>query len=271
MNKKSLITGLGILLLSQPAYTQEHTTDIRNGAQTPAVSRPGENSPVLNRSIVELLSRLDQLQKELRQLRGEMEVANHELSGIKRRQRELYLDVDRRLRDVELAGFRSTTSADIARTPANTTQNHTTKSAGGLNTSKTIPQAPTRDEKDRYHSAFNLLKEGRYDRSIKAFTVFLSTYPNSTYADNAQYWLGEANYVSRKYKAAVTEFGKVISLFPDSTKVPDAMLKLGFTHYELKQWGKAREMLEGVVLNYPKSSAAKLAKTRIKRLERDGH
>jgi tol-pal system protein YbgF len=130
---------------------------------------------------------------------------------------------------------------------------------------------PTREEKDAYRMAFNLLKEGRYDRSIRAFSSFLDGYPTSTYADNAQYWLGEANYVSRKYSAAVKEFGKVVSNFPDSTKAPDAMLKLGFTHYELKQWDKAREMLSAVIQKHPKSSAAKLAETRLKRMQSEGH
>ena len=99
----------------------------------------------------------------------------------------------------------------------------------------------------------------------------MKKYPQSSYADNAQYWLGEANYVSRKYKDAVIEFNKVLSDYPTSPKVPDAMLKLGFTHYELKEWDKAKELLQRVVKDYPDSSAAKLAETRLKRLQKEGH
>ena len=167
-----------------------------------------------------MLYRLDQLEKEIRQLRGDMEVVNHELSGIKRRQRELYLDIDRRLSDLELGNGRSGTikdsiSSNQVQMPGQTQQQQAATGVAPPAMPADQPQLPTREEKDAYRMAFNLLKEGRYDRSIRAFSSFLAGYPNSTYADNAQYWLGEANYVSRKYSAAVKEFGKVVSNFPD--------------------------------------------------------
>jgi len=259
MKKKLFLVVVGLLSVIQPAL-----------AQDPRAS----SGQAVNRSSIELLNKLDELQTELRQLRGDMEVVNHELSGIKRRQRELYLDMDRRLGDLELASVNAV--------PATKSNEQAGQETGQLQTSgndaktkvATVvsnPEPPTRQEKDAYRSAFNLLKEGRYDRSIKAFSQFMSSYSGSTYADNAQYWLGEANYVSRKYDAAVKEFGKVISIYPESTKVPDAMLKLGFTYYELKQWDKSREILSAVVQKYPKSSAAKLSDTRLKRLQREGH
>jgi tol-pal system protein YbgF len=267
MNKSLYLIALSLLLSSVSAVAQDP---------------PGR--PTANRSAVEILYRLDQLEKEIRQLRGDMEVVNHELSGIKRRQRELYLDIDRRLSDLELASGRSgnikdTGAGNQAQMPGQTSSQmpgQTQQQQAAAGTASPVmpgdkPQPPTREEKDAYRMAFNLLKEGRYDRSIRAFSSFLAGYPNSTYADNAQYWLGEANYVSRKYSAAVKEFGKVVSNFPDSTKAPDAMLKLGFTHYELKQWDKAREMLNAVMQKYPKSSAAKLAETRLKRMQGEGH
>jgi tol-pal system protein YbgF len=222
--------------------------------------------------MVEMLYRLDQLQKELRQIRGDMEVVNHELTGIKRRQRELYLDIDRRLSDLEAGGVRKDSSQSVNDQPGQQipiSANDASPAVEAPAVDQVLP--PSREEKDAYRGAFNLLKEGRYDQSIKAFTGFLAQYPNSTYADNAQYWLGEANYVSRKYPAAVTEFNKVIVAFPNSSKVPDAMLKLGFTHYELKEWNKAREILSSVVQKYPDSSAAKLADTRLQRLKNEGH
>ena len=259
MKNKLYWVAISLLVFVQPAF-----------AQDPRAT----SGQAVSRSSLELLNRLDQLQGELRQLRGDMEVVNHELSGIKRRQRELYLDMDRRLSDLELA---SVNASPRVKSKGQTSQADTQPPLGGNSNKPTVtttvsnPEPPTRQEKDAYRSAFNLLKEGRYDRSIKAFTAFMSSFPGSSYADNAQYWLGEANYVSRKYSAAVSEFGKVIATYPESTKVPDAMLKLGFTHYELKQWAKSREVLSAVVQKYPKSSAAKLADTRLKRIQREGH
>lgn len=269
MNYKILYrcTGVALLLVSTGLWAAD---------PAPVVETALQNSSTQQRTMLELLNRLDQLERELRQLRGDLEVSNHDIASIKNQQRELYLDMDRRLRELELSGVRgsSTQASPESAVP-------TAPSAGKTPTAEQVPEsraAPTataaaasEQEKIDYRSAFNLLKEGRYDRSISAFVAFMKKYPQSSYADNAQYWLGEANYVSRKYKDAVTEFNKVLSDYPASPKVPDAMLKLGFTHYELKEWDKARELLQGVVKNYPDSSAAKLADTRLKRMQSEGH
>jgi tol-pal system protein YbgF len=219
MKNKLFWIAISLLTFIQPAFAQEPKATV--------VGR------MTNSSSLELLRRLDQIQEELSQLRGDMEVVNHELSGIKRRQRELYLDMDRRLGDLELASVNSSTAVNSNSLPAQTDSQASLADKDNKTQVASVvsnPEPPTRQEKDAYRSAFNLLKEGRYDRSIKAFAGFMTSYPGSSYADNAQYWLGEANYVSRKYSAAVKEFGKVIATYPESTKVPDAMLKLGFTH-----------------------------------------
>ncbi|MCK4950248.1 MAG: tol-pal system protein YbgF, partial [Gammaproteobacteria bacterium] len=134
-----------------------------------------------------------------------------------------------------------------------------------------VASAPDRKEREAYNDAFNLLKEGRYDQSIQAFQAFIKQYPQSGYADNAQYWLGEANYVSRKYKVAVEEFRKVIKNFPTSPKVSGAMLKLGFAYYELENWKNARQTLQSILKKYPADTAARLAETRLQRMQSEGH
>jgi len=229
----------------------------------------------LQRNMLELLSRLDQIEQEMRQMRGDVEVLTNELSGIKRRQRELYLDMDRRLREVELGAVRAIVippqGGAPARPPAATggkslKQPHQTAKVG----KPAKAAAPGKKEKIAYRKAFNLLKEGRYAQSISAFEKFMKAYPNSSYADNAQYWLGEANYVSRKYQSALREFKRVIEGYPDSPKIGDAMLKLGFTYYELKQYDKSRKTLEKVVKRFPKSTVSRLAQTRLNRMKTAG-
>lgn len=239
----------------------------------PAIAQepPGASDQALKRSMLNLLNRVDDLERELRQIRGDLEVVNHELSGLKRRQRELYLDVDRRLGALEKGGVANQADDRTGSSTLVVDQPVIEEPKTEVATQATPPAPPSRKEKDSYRTAFNLLKEGRYQQSIKAFTRFMVDYPDSTYADNAQYWLGEANYVSRQYKAAVSEFSKVISDYPQSSKAPDAMVKLGFTYYELKQWDKARDMLNKVITDFPDSSAAKLAESRLKRLKAEGN
>lgn len=259
------------------------TLTLANQVEAAPASEGGSNAPVamaaagdnqrLQRNMLELLNRLDLIEQEIRQMRGDVEVLTNEISGIKRRQRELYLDMDRRLREVELGAVRTPAASGPGRAPVKPAADTGTKPVqptGPASTADKTAAAPGKKEKIAYRTAFNLLKEGRYAQSISAFEKFMKAYPNSSYADNAQYWLGEANYVSRKYKAALREFKQVLERYPESPKIGDAMLKLGFTYYELKQYDKSKKMLEQVVKQFPKSTVSRLAQTRLNRMKTAG-
>ena len=236
-----------------------------------------------NQVLIDMLQRLEALQREMQLLRGDSERSIHELDMIKTRQRELYLDIDQRLQGLESGG-----RAQVSRPPS-TAQVPLKQSASGTTGSSrgSVPPvatagtgtsvAPTPNiatngaARDAYKRAFNILKEGRYEHAIGAFRTFLSEYSGSAYAANAQYWLAEANYVSRNFPEALVEFKKVLESYPSSSKVPDATLKLGYTHYELDNWNEAREILTGLRNEHPNSSVARLADQRLKRMKREGH
>jgi len=117
-----------------------------------------------------------------------------------------------------------------------------------------------------YSQAFSALKAGSYSVAITGFKDFLSSYPASPLAENAQYWLGEAYYVTRSYDDAGTAFRTVLQKYPQSRKAPDATLKLGYTQYELKRYADARKTLQEVAQKYPDSDASRLAAERLKRI-----
>lgn len=121
-------------------------------------------------------------------------------------------------------------------------------------------------EQSVYSQAFSALKAGSYSIAITGFKGFLTTYPQSPLAENAQYWLGEAYYVTRSYDDASTAFRTVLTKYPTSRKAPDAMLKLGFTQYEQKRYAESRTTLEEVTQKFPASDAARLATDRLKRI-----
>lgn len=251
-----------------------------------------------NQALMEMLSRLEDLQIEVQEMRGELEVQLHEFEGIKQRQRDLYLDIDRRILQLEQApggvppvaattpppagsasagGFKSapaTTPSIATSTPPLTSAPATT--IGGAQSVVATTAAPMTSEIDplqeqsAYQQALNILREGRYDEAVVAFQSFLTRFQGSQYAGNAQYWIGEANYVSHRYPVAVEEFQKVITSYPDSSKVPDAMLKIGYTFYELKAWDQARQTLGTLVEQFPKTTAAQLADNRLHRMKLEG-
>jgi len=124
------------------------------------------------------------------------------------------------------------------------------------------------EEQSAYAAAFNLLKEGRYEKAAESFERFLVKYQGGQYTDNAQYWLGEAFYVTRKFPRSMQEFQKLVSAYPQSPKVPGAKLKIGFIHQELGEIEQAKAMLGDLVAQFPTTTAARLARDRLDRLAR---
>ena len=201
---------------------------------------------VQNDSLVQLVARVDALSADVDALRGQIESNSFDADKMAERQRNLYADLDARLQALENAGR------------SNVMQ-------GGTLPPGELP-LPNGSDRENYQAAFELLKEGRYDQSAKAFQQFLVAYPDSELADNAQYWLAESYYVSQRFNEALPIFNTVISDFPQSRKVPDALLKIGYCNFELKRWDAAEAALSRVVADYPETTAARLASKRLEQL-----
>ena len=114
-----------------------------------------------------------------------------------------------------------------------------------------------------YRAAVELVKSGKTTEAVSALRAFLKNYPRHEYADNAQYWLGEAYYAHKDYQHALVEFRATIETYPRGNKVPDALLKVGYCYQALGQADKARAVLEQVVNLYPKTEPATLAAKRL--------
>jgi len=99
--------------------------------------------------------------------------------------------------------------------------------------------------------------------AVAALRAFLTKHPRHDYADNAQYWLGEAHYAQKDYPRALVEFRNVIETYPRGNKVPDALLKVGYCYQALGQAEKSRAVLEQVVNLYPKTEPAVIAAKRL--------
>ncbi len=196
---------------------------------------------VQNQSLLSLAQRADQLQNELSVLRGRIEVLENTNETLRKQQRDLYADLDKRLA-AQSAG--PTSGAPAGGPPA--------AGAGGDQTA--------------YDQAFNVLKAGKYPDAITAFQQFLQSWPQSALADNAQYWLGESYYVTRDFQSAAAAFQTLLDRWPDSRKAPDALLKLGYTQAELKHTAQARATLTAVSTRFPGSDAANLAAARLLQL-----
>ena len=208
---------------------------------------------VRNESLLQIATELDSLRQEVRELRGQTDALQHEAEGTASRQRDQYLDLDQRLQSLE----RRTRGGEPDSTALPSDMEAPVLGA---------PPAARGDDRSRYQSALELLRQGRYPQAESAFKQFLADFPDSEIADNAQYWLAETHYVNREFETALAAFQVVIRDFPNSRKVPDALLKAGFCEYELQRWADARRSLEAVLEQFPDSTAARLAEQRLERL-----
>ena len=205
---------------------------------------------VNNQSLLDLSRRIDALETQMRQLRGSVEESQNGSDSLRKQQRDLYADLDKRLAALEGAAKSLASAGEPA-----VAGGGSASVAGGADSDQAA-----------YNRAIEVLKGGDYPGAIRQWRAFLSAYPNSTLQDNAQYWLGEAYYVTRDYDSAVTAFKTVGDRWPDSRKAPDALLKLGYAQYEKKQLPEARATLQLVQKKYPGTDAARLAGERLSRM-----
>ena len=116
---------------------------------------------------------------------------------------------------------------------------------------------------DEYMKAFGLFSGDNYPGAVEAFGSFIKRYPDSEYAGNAQYWIGECHYSRQDFPKAIAAFNRVLNVYPKGKKVPDAMLKIGFSYISMNDQAKAQVALQNLIDKYPNSQAAIKAKERL--------
>lgn len=254
---------------------------VDNSVYPAGAAKPARSPTPSTNTLYEIMGRLEQLQVEMQQLTGKVEEQAYQITELKKRQNTMYSDFDERIQSIE-------SKAEGTNQPATGTPQEPVKpvepEAKETETPVTVPaaasapapadkQAPSvskpdgvqvaGNEKQEYQQAYDALRNGHTSQSITEFNALLSKYPAGQYANNAQYWLGEAYRVNQNIDSARNAFTKVVENYPGSAKVPDALLKLGYIEYDLKNWAKAREYLTGVTVEFPSSSAAHLASKKL--------
>ncbi|MEJ0100626.1 MAG: tol-pal system protein YbgF [Pseudomonadota bacterium] len=205
---------------------------------------------VSNDSLVQMSNRIEAQQQEIRQLHGQLEELQNDNTKLRKEQRDLYADIDKRLADASTA---AASAAEAA------------KSAAATNAAN-VPPAAAGDEQTLYNRALDQLKSRDYAAATESFRSLAAQYPNGQLADNTQYWLGEAYYVTQEYDHAMAAFQRVLANWPNSRKAPDALLKVGYTQIEQGKVPVGKATLEQLVAKYPGSDAAKLATERLAKL-----
>lgn len=215
-------------------------------------------------SLSELLGRIDNLNQQINQLQGQLEVANHNLEMAQQRQKDLYTDTDSRLRKLESAP--SAAAAVPPATPAiadgqspYVLNNQAQPGSESVATNST-------EAKD-FETAQGLLRSGKYKESFEAYQKFLQSYPASQQSPDALYGLGYSQFSLKNYKAAIATQQKLLKQYPDSAKAPEASFNIANSQIQLADVEGAKKTLRELLSKYPSSEVAPRAKSRLAILE----
>lgn len=194
-----------------------------------------------NRVQIRMQQQVDEMALEISELRGQLEKNNYDMQQMLKRQRELFIELDK---------VRGQVSAAPA---AAISDNITNESPQGT-------YSTNANEQTAYQNAVDLiLKERDYNGAIAAFQKFQTDFPDSTFAPNSHYWLGQLYFAKKQDKEAVKSFAAVVS-YKDSNKRADALVKLGDIASRNNNAAQAKKYYQQVVNEYPDSASAKLAK-----------
>ena len=198
----------------------------------------------------EMQNQIESLKQEVAQLKGDLELAQHNLETTQTRQKDLYTDTDTRLRRIE--GGASATSP-----PANN---------GGATGTSTVAAVEEKDAK-AFADANALSKSAKHKEAFAAFDAFLKEYPTSKLAPDALYGMGYSQFALKNYKSSIATQQKVVDLHPESAKVPDAMYNQANSQIQLGQVTNAKKTLRSLVEKHPDAEITPSAQKRLKALE----
>jgi tol-pal system protein YbgF len=248
-----------------------------------------------SQGLVELFNQIELVKADAARLRGQIEVLTHELTEAQKRQRDLYVDLDARLRKIESAQSAAgsappapsvavpppgTPPGAIAAAPPPAVAAPPPGAAalppgaaalppGTVATGPRPAGAPGAGagdpaaEQRAYDGALDLFKAGNYAGAIASFASFVRSYPKSPLAPSAQYWIGNAQFAQRDFRAAIASQRQLVAAYPDSQKVPDALLNIATSQVEIGENAAARRTLEEIVAKHPQSDAAAKARARL--------
>lgn len=254
----SLLSITGVCLAQAPVVDVQQQTDNSQASDSTLLTDESISSFDLERRLKRIeqivdsrtesqqrmFSQIMDLQNDIDEMRGSLELHNHQLEKLLERQRELFLELDKRFAAApqQDQSAQSVNGADPA--PQNT--------GGSANSEASAQEA--------YQAAVNLiLKDKNYAEAVPAFQGFLEGYPASTLRPNAHYWLGQLLFNEQNYDAAKEQFSEVANTYGSSPKRADSLLKLGLIEKAAGNDSAANELFRQVVSEYPNGTPARLA------------
>ncbi|MFO0512303.1 MAG: tol-pal system protein YbgF [Gammaproteobacteria bacterium] len=244
------------LAVMSPAASAQSTRERLDALE----SRVAQAEQLLQGSaLAELSTRIDQLEAQLRALRGELETQANEQTALRKQLTDLTGELDRRLAAAPVpvavpapvvdasppAAVAPVAAAPAAAAPA------AAPAATGPD-----PLGPVQ----RYQLAFEALRAADYPKATAGFDDMIARYPDHALATNARYWLGRSLVLQQDHGRAVEAFAAALAGPLEAVRVPDAMLRKAQSELQLGKRDAASATLQQLIERFPDSEPARQAR-----------
>lgn len=227
---------------SQNQATQATLAELKKNQQA-LEQRVTSLESIAKNGLVDVQAQLEALKQENSRLKGDLELATHNLDLAQQRQKDLYTDTDVRLRKLEAGPVPAAQAAEPA------------------------AAVKESEEQKQLEAANALSKDAKHKDAFAAYDKFLKDYPSSASAADAMYGLGYSQFALKNYKSAIATQQKLLDTHPDSAKAPDAMMNMANSQIQLGQVAAAKKTLRELVKKFPDSEVTPTAQKRLKALE----
>jgi tol-pal system protein YbgF len=187
------------------------------------------------RGQLDLQNQIQAMRQEIAGLRGQIEVQTNELAQTQRRQRDLSTDIDSRIKRFEPV------AVTIDGKPHN------------------VDVA----ERRAFEGALAIFRSGDFRAAQTALQQFQGAYPQSPYGPGAQYWIGSSQYAQKDNKGAISTLLAFVQRHPDHPRAADALLTVGNAQAESGDRKAAADTFRTVTERYDGSGAAQTARERL--------
>jgi tol-pal system protein YbgF len=262
----ALILGLLELSAIMPARVLAQQPQNPPNAASPAPAGPATRHANDGRApgVIELMNQVEDLQSEINRLRGQLEVLSNGLENAQKRQRDMYLDLDTRVRRIEQGGNASTapraaesapppaepearakppTAADVDARLKRIEQQNSAAAAGSPPAAGGTPPATTTQT---------------VPAPTPPTTPARPTPPASTGGTSdahvrKAYDVGLAAYRSGDYQGAIAAFDGIVKRYPRDTLAANAQYWIGDARFNLRDFKSAASAQQTLINNYPDS------------------
>ena len=197
-----------------------------------------------------LYQKLSELEKEVAELRSQLEENSVLMERSLELQQQRYLDLDSRI--LELSSIERNIVSNSAEEDL-------------------VLDNGQAEEKLLYKNALELFEASRYAEALEVFSEVIISYPDGIYTPDAYFWSGELFLAQELYEDAKLSYAEVFEQFPDHIRSADSLYKLGEIQRIDSEFIEAINYFERVVSLFPDSGAAQLSKKSIKIIKEESN